>query len=260
LAETPLAAVVQPPQPAQQYTPPPQTYAPPAQPYPQPAQPAAGYAAYQPTSPTAPPPYYPQVNPNSLKSLFVWCLVLLIIGNIGSAISSLIFDTDAAAGVACFVSAVAVAGTVLMLILLHRFWKLIQDGYASTTPGKAVGYLFIPFFNYYWIFKAVLGLSKDLNTFIDRHFPMANSMQVRRSQSTWALIYCILFIVNLVLGVYTYSESYSSSYYYSYSPEMYTISIVSAIFTLIYATFLIITLTDLYKTSQSILENLYRQQ
>jgi hypothetical protein len=44
---------------------------------------------------------------------------------------------------------------VVWLVLLHKAWASIQDGQTSVSPGKAVGFLFIPFYNFYWIFRAV---------------------------------------------------------------------------------------------------------
>jgi hypothetical protein len=53
--------------------------------------------------------------------------------------------------------------------LYYRAWKAIQDGHARATPTKAVGFLFIPFFNAYWMFHAIWGFAKDYNSFIARH-------------------------------------------------------------------------------------------
>jgi hypothetical protein len=58
---------------------------------------------------------------------------------------------------------------VVMLAAIYQMWSLIQDGYARTTPGKAVGFLFIPFFNIYWVFQSVWGFSKDYNRYIKRY-------------------------------------------------------------------------------------------
>ena len=60
-------------------------------------------------------------------------------------------------------------GTVVLLILIYRMWDSVQDGYARTSPGKAVGFLFIPLFNLYWIFQAVWGFSQDFNRYISRY-------------------------------------------------------------------------------------------
>lgn len=59
-------------------------------------------------------------------------------------------------------------GTVLWFILIYKMWAAIQDGgFARTTPGKAIGFMFIPFFNLYWIFQAIWGFSKDYNAKIE---------------------------------------------------------------------------------------------
>jgi len=68
--------------------------------------------------------------------------------------------------------------TVIMCILVYKMWKAIQDGHERTTPGKAVGFLFIPFFNLYWIFQAFWGFSVDYNAFIERHSITANKLPV----------------------------------------------------------------------------------
>ena len=62
-----------------------------------------------------------------------------------------------------------IAGTVFYFMLLYKLWSLVQDGRAETTPGQAIGFLFIPFFNLYWQFVAVWGLSKDLNRYAREH-------------------------------------------------------------------------------------------
>jgi len=56
-----------------------------------------------------------------------------------------------------------VAEGIFFCVLLHRLWQVVQDGCARTTPGKAIGYLFIPFFNLYWCFVVTRGLALELN-------------------------------------------------------------------------------------------------
>lgn len=63
----------------------------------------------------------------------------------------------------------------------------IQDGYARTTPGKAVGFLFIPFYNIYWLFQAIYGFAIDHNSYAERH-----SLSVRRLPSGHFLAFCFL--------------------------------------------------------------------
>lgn len=64
-------------------------------------------------------------------------------------------------------------GGIVFMILLYKMWQFIPSNYRRTTPGKAVGFLFIPFFNIYWIFQALWGWAKDFNKFVSKNgFPV----------------------------------------------------------------------------------------
>jgi len=60
---------------------------------------------------------------------------------------------------------------VITFLLLYKMWAAIQDGHARTTPGKAIGFLFIPFFSVYWIFQVWGGFPADYNRYVERHRP-----------------------------------------------------------------------------------------
>jgi hypothetical protein len=60
-----------------------------------------------------------------------------------------------------------IAATVFDCILLYRNWLLLQGHGARTTPGKAVGFCFIPVFCFYWWFVAYAGLARDNNRYMD---------------------------------------------------------------------------------------------
>ena len=60
---------------------------------------------------------------------------------------------------------VFIATTVFEALILYKAWNQIQDGAQRTTPGRAVGFGFIPFFNFYWWFTEYQGLAEDLNSF-----------------------------------------------------------------------------------------------
>lgn len=99
-------------------------------------------------------PYpYPVITfqPQSLRTLWLWLAWLVGLGFPFSFI--------------CIGFPAVIAGVVLGYILLYRSWLLIQDGRVRTTPGKAVGFCFIPFYNFYWLYVAFVGLSKDMNSY-----------------------------------------------------------------------------------------------
>jgi len=82
---------------------------------------------------------------------------------------------------------------IYFLISLYRCWSILQGSTARTSPGKAVGFLFIPFFNLYWTFVAIRGLAEDANAFL--HSKNINDKKIDVGLS---LATCILLIIPYV--------------------------------------------------------------
>ncbi len=76
---------------------------------------------------------------------------------------------------------------VFNCLILHRGWKAVQDGKAQTTPGKAVGYCFIPLYNLYWGFTAWYGLMQEFN-----RLAVARGRPDQKVGEGMALTLCIL--------------------------------------------------------------------
>ena len=94
-------------------------------------------------------------------SFILATIAIILLINAGNYVSD-----DEAVGVAIFFilsGLTAIAGQIFYLIMLFRSWKALQQYGVRTTPGKAVGFLFIPFFNLYWVFIANYGLVVDFN-------------------------------------------------------------------------------------------------
>jgi hypothetical protein len=70
------------------------------------------------------------------------------------------------AGIGRLAACISAAGAA---VFWHRAWSAIQDGYARTTPGRAIGLMLVPFFNIYWLFQLVGGLAEDYNAYLERH-------------------------------------------------------------------------------------------
>ena len=83
---------------------------------------------------------------------------------------------------------------VLYCIYIHRMWRMLPASYARTTPGKAVGFCFIPFYNFYWIFVALYGWSKDYNRFISE----TGRTHVQRAPEGLFLTMCIFTVVGAI--------------------------------------------------------------
>lgn len=100
------------------------------------------------------------------RNLFVTGVVFLVMASIGSV-------------VVCIIS----------LILHFLFWKAVQPFDARTTPGKAVGFLFIPYFNLYWIFVSYCSLARDMNR------ALADQNSEKKVNEGLALTYAILLLI-----------------------------------------------------------------
>ena len=89
----------------------------------------------------------------------------------------------------------SIGNTIFQCLLLYHGWKEIPGDIARTTPGKAIGFLFIPLFNLYWMFIAYNGLGKDMNKTFQRF-----GIQFSVNESL-GLYYCILYLVYLPANV-----------------------------------------------------------
>lgn len=88
---------------------------------------------------------------------------------------------------------------ILGLIALHRAWRAVQplreEEPSMPTPGKAVGFIFIPFFNYYWIFVATVGLARRLN-----RLAQLRSLPGRLVSEGVPLALCIIIVASPLAG------------------------------------------------------------
>jgi hypothetical protein len=57
---------------------------------------------------------------------------------------------------------------IFSILFLYTVWELIPPDIARTTPGKAILFMFIPIFVFYWQFVAIYGLGKDLNRALEQ--------------------------------------------------------------------------------------------
>jgi hypothetical protein len=134
-----------------------------------------------------------RIEPGFYWSFFgLWIAGVLV--NIVSMIGMLSEEGDVIIFAAGMSVLVTIPMAVLGAMMLYRAWASIQDGHARTTPGKAVGFCFIPFFNLYWIFVGFGGLAKDMNAFARRY----NLAGVQMSEDLFS-VQCVLVLLNIVM-------------------------------------------------------------
>jgi hypothetical protein len=157
-------------------------------------------------SPTAAPPIKEEkLQPKAVsktalsKTVFVygWAIVRIIAGVLGALglmmairkdAHSTLIQTFAAADV------FLVLGVSIELALYYRMWAAIQDSQVSVSPVKAIGFLFIPAFNIYWMLSMLIGFAEDYNAFIRRH-----SIKIKELPVTLFMIYAFLSILTVIV-------------------------------------------------------------
>ena len=181
-------------------------------PYPQPAAPQQGYA------PGALPPGY-----TAPRRAVSWTTALVFqIASLALAvlyfIVSLVFadrywisDTEAILlGILGFGLVVAlILNLVFSMILHYKCWKALPvpfnnvSAMGPVTPGKAVGFLFIPFFNFYWLFPSYAGLGKGWNDWAvatGKVAPTHPQLPPRTPMPALGMALAVLSLLNLFLA------------------------------------------------------------
>ncbi len=96
--------------------------------------------------------------------IYVVCLVInLILGIIApffqnNSLGSVVFSL--------LVIPFAVVSVVFTMMFLYQCWSLIPKKNRRAWPGQYVGFLFVPFYNLYWVFPAYYGLVKRQNALL----------------------------------------------------------------------------------------------
>jgi hypothetical protein len=75
-------------------------------------------------------------------------------------------------------------------VIVRRAWASIDGGSEGMSPGKAQGFLWIPFFNFYWVFPALVSLATQTNAKAD-----AGQNPAGRITRGFGLVIAILFSV-----------------------------------------------------------------
>ena len=100
--------------------------------------------------------------------------------------------------------AISIAGAITFYIFVYRIWDSIKDGQTRTSPGFAVGGLFIPFYNFYWIFQVLPGFAADFNKYKTQRRintpPLKNTLLMTFAGMTVASIVPLLGILCVVVN------------------------------------------------------------
>jgi hypothetical protein len=95
-------------------------------------------------------------------------------------------------------------------VWLHRAWESVPAAMRYTnqgrwiTPGKAIGYLFVPFYNLYWMFVVTQGLCDAVDrTLLERGAqPRAPRGLATAACATQLVPYCNLLVAPILWAIY----------------------------------------------------------
>ena len=80
-----------------------------------------------------------------------------------------------------------------LLEFIYYGWRVIEGAQSVAKGSEAVGYLFIPFYNFYWVFVAIYSLAKENNRIMSYISPQGQKMS-----ENIAITICILFILMFI--------------------------------------------------------------
>jgi len=89
-----------------------------------------------------------------------------------------------------------ILSAVVAFILIYKMWAAIQGMGARTSAGKALGFMFIPFFNLYWAFQVYWGWTKDYN-----RIPERDDVELPSMPEGIGLAVCVLPLVSMFLVI-----------------------------------------------------------
>ena len=132
----------------------------------------------------------------SLKMLYVYCWAGIRIAGGLVCVLGLFLVTKREVDFALI--AIFAVGDILLVCsvlielgLIYKMWGAIQAGRVSVSPGKAVGFLFIPVFNIYWALYMLVGFAEDCNSLIIRQRVKAKKLPL-----LLFLIYAVMFLLS----------------------------------------------------------------
>jgi len=89
-----------------------------------------------------------------------------------------------------------IVGGVFWSMMHYSCWKALPEKFRATTPGRALGFLFIPLFNYYWFFVSFPKLATGFNA-LKRERPELAIRNLRGVGIAYAITTVLVFTIAL---------------------------------------------------------------
>ncbi|MBI2898000.1 MAG: hypothetical protein HYY06_30890 [Deltaproteobacteria bacterium] len=130
-------------------------------------------------------------------------IILIAGGGLLTAVLAFFASQPATTEAAPFVPLGVLVACIAHCVMVFKMWAALPADQRRTSPGAAVGLLFIPVFNIYWIFNVYVGYATDFN----------KSAQARGvdKRISWGLLLCQLLLswvplLGLILQIVAISQ------------------------------------------------------
>ena len=130
---------------------------------------------------------------NWIPALVLFCFSALFL--CGIDICSIDGDSRGVQQFSLFGLPVIILGLIFLSVLHYRCWKTVPLEFRATTPGKAVGFMFIPFFNFYWAFISWPKLSEGLSKW------QRSAGVIPSNTRGLGVTFAVLFVCHMTLGL-----------------------------------------------------------
>jgi hypothetical protein len=137
--------------------------------------------------------FHPQIN--WIPALVLYCISVAV--SIIIKVVGLGGDEDTSSSIALAGLPLIVLAVVFMSILHYKCWSALPERFRFTSPGKAVGYIFIPFYNFYWAFVTWPKMAEGL-----MQWQKSAGVVPNPNVSGLAITYAIIFICASTIGLY----------------------------------------------------------
>ena len=100
-------------------------------------------------------------------------MFLIVGGHMATLVLAYFGSQRATQEAAPFIPLPMLVATIGYLSFVYKMWAALPADARRTTPGKAVGLLFVPFYNIYWVFNVLPGFATDFNRYAAYRAPTA---------------------------------------------------------------------------------------
>lgn len=130
---------------------------------------------------------------NWIPALILYCVASVL--SLMVDLTTIVRGSEAGDVLALLILPVLIVAVVFCSMLHYACWQALPARYRSTTPAKAVGFLFIPIFNFYWAFISFAGLAKGY-----WQYQQETGISEIRNVTGLGITYAIVLVLSLTIG------------------------------------------------------------